>query len=327
MSKFIRDVLIFCAINLSVLGYLFVIYDFDADYLASLNDKLDRLESTEPPRILFIGGSSVAWSNHTQLVKDAFGMDAENMAIHAGMALSMRINEARMWPRQGDIVVLSIEWSNYTDVPWTRKMAEVVIACPRMFLLMGSRDRKLVADGLLPAMRIPFTAFFDDFKKNKLKAFTHASAQKRKQWRLRENFSDLGDFQGHYGVKPFGIAGRDVVFSSMEELEEGIERLNELIAELRDRGVEVYYFVPVIPQSRFDAKRETALAHVQKLVDELDAPVLNPDNFVFPDDAYFDSCFHLQDVPGQERTQILVDELSKYLKPQSQSQPPSGDSP
>lgn len=326
MGKFIRDVLIFSAINLSVLCYLFVIYDFNADYLASLNDKLDRLESTEPPRILFIGGSSVAWSNHTQLAKDAFGMDAENMAIHAGMALSMRINEARMWPQRGDIVVLSIEWSNFTDVPWTRKMAEVVIACPRMFLLMGSRDRKLVADGLLPAMRIPFTAFVDDLKKNKLKAFTHASAQERKQWRLRKNFSELGDFQGHYGVPPIGIVGRDVEFSTMADLEKGIQRLNKLIAELRERGVEVYYFVPVIPQSRFDAKRETALAHVQKLVDDLDAPILNPDNFVFPDDAYFDSCFHLQDGPGEERTQMLVNELSKYLTPQSQSPTRPGES-
>lgn len=316
MSKFIRDIVIFCSINLLVLGYLYWIYDVPGDYLASVNDKLDRLATKAPPRLIFIGGSSVAWSNDSQLAKDTFGIEAENYAIHAGMGLNMRLEEARQLPKPGDTVVISIEWAVFKDDPWTRKMAECAIACPRIMRFMNVRDLKLVADGMLPALKMPFVAFFDDFKKNRMAAFTHASAQKRKQWRLRANFNELGDFVGHHPAKPPGIGGKTVSFSTDEQLIEGIELLNELNRELNERGVKMYYFIPIIAQSRYEQFKETADSHVAILKENLEIPILNPDTYAFPDDSYFDSCYHMQDEPGTQRTQILVDGLKPYLQTQ-----------
>ena len=156
MSKFIRDVVIFCSFNMLILSMLYYRYDIHSDYLASANDKLDRLEAKQSPRLLFLGGSSVAWSNHSQVAKEALGdrvNGIENVAYHAGLGLTMRLNEARMLSRKGDIVVFSIEWGVFNDEPWTRKMAEVAMVCPRAMQFMSTRDIKLVVDGLLPAFK------------------------------------------------------------------------------------------------------------------------------------------------------------------------------
>lgn len=317
MNRFVRDTIVFLAINGLLLGYLYWIYDVPKDYLASLNDTLDRLEQKEPPRILFIGGSATAWSNHTDMVKETFGMEAENVALHAGHAFSMRLEEARQIPRDGDIVVISTEWSIFKDEPWTRKMSETFLACPRSIQYMNVRDRKLVLDGMMAAMRVPVAAALEDAKRNGLQALTRESAQKRKQWRLREKFSELGDFQGHYGQEPIGIKGKVVSFATPEQMDEGIERLNELKAELWERGVQnvqLFYFIPVIPQSRYDQHKEIIDRYVVKFQKQLEFPVLNPDHIVFPDEDYFDSCYHLQDEPGQIRTQYLIDGLKKHIK-------------
>ena len=315
MKNFVRDIMIYCGLNLALLGYLFGIYDVRSDYLAALNDKLDRLNAKPSPRLIFIGGSSVAWSNHSDIAREAFDMEVENHAIHAGMGLGMRIEEARQLAREGDVVVLSIEWGVFPDEPWARKMAEVAMACPRTMRFMNGRDLKLAADGLLPAFRVPFSAFIDDFKSNRMAAFSHASAQARKQWRLRANFNEFGDFVGHYSAKPPGLEGKVVDFPTTEQLQDGIRRLNELHTELTSRGVAVYYFIPFIPESRFQNNREVATRSAELLKSELKIPILNPDSFVFPDESYFDSCYHMQDEPGARRTQILVDGLKRELAP------------
>ena len=313
MTRFVRDVLIFCGLNLAMLAYLFGIYDVNADYLAALNDKLDRLETKPPPRLIFIGGSSVAWSNHSQIASDAFDLEVQNHAIHAGMGLAMRIEEAQQLSRKGDVVVLSIEWGVFEDEPWARKMAEVAMACPRAMRFMNARDLKLVADGTLPALRIPFSAFVDDFKKNRMAAFSRASAQARKQWRLRANFNEFGDFVGHYNAKPPGLEGKVVEFPTVEQLREGIRRLNELHTELQGRDIAAYFFIPFIPESRYQSNIEVVRRSVEQLSAELTIPILNTDEFVFRDDGYFDSCYHLQDEPGARRTAVLVERLKPYL--------------
>ena len=81
MSKFVRDVLIFIGINALILGYLYAIYDIKSDYFASVNDTFDRLEQKPPPRLLFVGGSSVAWSHHSQIVQDAFPVSYTHLTL------------------------------------------------------------------------------------------------------------------------------------------------------------------------------------------------------------------------------------------------------
>lgn len=314
MRRFIRDVVLFCGINLAILGYLYAIYDVPNDYLAAINDKLNRLDATEAPRLLLIGGSSVAWSTHSAILEEQLKLPTTNLGYHAAVGLNVRIEEARQLAQKGDIVVLSIEWSVFRDEPWARKLTETTMASPRAVQFMNGRDKKLMVDGLLPALRMPFVAVVDDAKSNGLNALTHASAQRRKQQQLRGNFNEYGDYEGHYDRVRVGIDGKVVRLPTIEQLETGVERLNQLQTELSKRGVRVFYFVPIIPSSRFNQDEQRITELMDVLTNKLEIPILNRDIYLFPENDFFDSCYHLREEPGIRRTNLLAERLGNALR-------------
>ena len=75
-----------------------------------------------------------------------------------------------------------------------------VIACPAAKQFMNTRDLKLVLDGLIPAIRMPLVSLIEDGKRLKLDALKREEVTKAKRWRLRQNFTEMGDFAGHYTV-------------------------------------------------------------------------------------------------------------------------------
>lgn len=313
MRKFIRDVVLFSGINLAILGYLYAIYDVPNDYLASINDKLDRLETSEPPRLLLVGGSSVAWSTHSAILEQQLDIAPTNLGYHAAVGLNVRIEEARQLAREGDIVVASIEWSVFGDEPWARKLTETALASPRTLSFMNVRDKKLAVDGILPTARMPFVAVVDDAKNQGLAALTHASAQRRKKQQLRGNFNEFGDYEGHYDLERVGIDGKVVRLPSVAELEIGISHLNKLNTELAERGVRVFYFVPIIPSSRFEQDQERLSELIGILTSRLEIPILNQDEFLYPESAFYDSCYHLKKESGIQRTKLLAERLQAAI--------------
>ena len=315
MSKFVRDVLIFIGINALILGYLYAIYDIKSDYFASVNDTFDRLEQKPPPRLLFVGGSSVAWSHHSQIVQDAFPKyEVENMAYHAGLGLNLRLSEARKFSQPGDVVVLSIEWGVFTDEPTPRVMSEASLACPRILTLMHPRDLKVTADGMLAALKMPFAAFINNAKEHGAKALTYEIAQKRKKFRRRVNFSDMGDFTGHYTAERPGIAGKVVLLATEEQFMDGVRRINELRVELEKKNVKLIYFVPICAEQGYTPEKEGIERQLQLLKDHLEVPILNPDIYVYPNDDYFDSCYHMMEEAGIRRTKMLSERLREHLE-------------
>ncbi len=328
MRNFVRDVAVFCVGNLLVLGYLYGIYDVSNDYLASINDKLDRLAASDARlaadgssqsiengsgRILFVGGSSVAWGTHSRIVVDELGLEPTNMAYHAAMGLGVRFEEAKQLSKPGDVVVFSSEWSVLGDAPWNRKMTEVLLACPRAARFMRGRDLKLAMDGLLPAMRMPFVAAFEDVKKNGLRGLTYQSAQARRQHHLRDSFNEYGDYVGHYEREVVGIEGMIVRQPKADEVRRSVQRLNELHDELSERGTQLFYFIPIIPESRYQEDQPAFDEFIGLIVDNLRFPVLNPTEFTYPDDAFFDSCYHMRKETGVDRTRLIIDRLRPYL--------------
>lgn len=312
MAKFVRDVGMFVAINVTMLVLLFVRYGIHEDYLAAANDKLRRLESTEPPRILLVGGSSMAWSTNSPVLETTLRRQVINCAYHAGLGLGFREAEVMQCARPTDVVVLSIEWGVFPDKPRPRIVTQLSLAAPQTLRFMNGRDRKLILDGILPAARMPLAALAEDFKRYGLSAYSRASARRAKTFRLRENFNGQGDFTGHYGVPPFGFEGRGMEVPTVDELARGVERLNRLHAWCRTRKITLVYLLPFIPES-FRQHNPPLEECLTLLKNRLTIPILNPDEFVMPDDAFFDSAYHLQEGPGKRRSERMATWLAAYL--------------
>ena len=114
MKRFLKKsailVLLFIAINLLLL--LAIPKDNNA-YLCEYNHKIELLDSVSAPRLLFIGGSSLAFGTDSKTIGDSLHMNVVNMGLHAGMGIRYPLEDALQYIKKGDIVVLQFEYQNY----------------------------------------------------------------------------------------------------------------------------------------------------------------------------------------------------------------------
>ena len=161
---------------------------------------------------------------------------------------------------------------------------------------------------------MPAVALIQDFKQNRFAAFSRESARAAKLLRLRSNFNEFGDFEGHYGVEPPGFGEQGLEFPTLDQLRETIDRLNELHTWCESQGVTIVYLVPFVPESiRRDHLDKLNLC-VRELTSRLTILILNADQYLMPDDAFFDTAYHLRDFAGRRRSELIAQRLQEFLR-------------
>jgi len=103
---------VFIGINLVL---FFALPKNDFDYLCEYNHKIQLLDTVSQPRIIFIGGSSVAFNNDSRMILDSLGCHIINFGLHAGIGMRIPLEDALKYIRKGDIVVLQIEYTNFIN--------------------------------------------------------------------------------------------------------------------------------------------------------------------------------------------------------------------
>src|ERR1700712_3240683 len=106
MTRFLVKLFSFVAllgITLLLLGNKKKKPDYN-NYLAAIIDKHRRLDSITGPRIIFAGGSSVAFGIDSKKMQEELHMPVINTALLAGLGLTFITNELIAKMRQGDII-------------------------------------------------------------------------------------------------------------------------------------------------------------------------------------------------------------------------------
>ena len=79
-------------------------------YLQAYNKKCQLLEDTPSPRIIFVGGSNLAFGLDSQRIKDSLNINVINYGLHAGIGLKYMIDDISTYARKGDIIVFAPEY-------------------------------------------------------------------------------------------------------------------------------------------------------------------------------------------------------------------------
>ena len=113
MKRFARELVAFAAIQVAIGA---VVFPFartdDTHYLAATRDKHELLKTAPSPRIIFVGGSSVAMGLDCSVIKGRLaGYNPVNMGLHLTLGLEFMLAEIEADLRPGDVVVLSLEYN------------------------------------------------------------------------------------------------------------------------------------------------------------------------------------------------------------------------
>lgn len=310
MRKFIIQALMFLAIQLVLLTGLVILSKPDAQsWTAAGADKRRLLQTTPPPRIVYIGGSGAAFSYDSRVIKRELGLNPVNLGLHAGLGLPFMLAEAESGLREGDVVVVSLEYAHFLadQTEWALVLKEVtldpgVLRCFTPRMLAGLLDHGLS----LATIYVRGLIF-------------HPAAPLAYH---RDSFNEFGD-----AVKHWQDPQTSRIFAMVEAAKlqtarprfpahasKVIDQLSRFDRWCRDHAVKVYWAYPAVAEFAFNLTLSQRID--KELVQRLPVPRLNrPEEGVYPNEMFYDSEYHPNFQGTAARTQAMVERLKAVLKP------------
>jgi hypothetical protein len=313
MKKFLQHLSIFflplCALYF-ITGVI-IEPDRDAgenDYMASILDKHKRLDSITTQKILFGGGSNLAFSLNSDAIEKEFGIPVVNLGLHGGLGLEFILGELRSSIKEGDIVFLSIEYLLDVKGDEALKKHTALFFPESKHYYSTSLPYKIKSH--MENTRMNLKALFGKSDTNSIEASDNASEVNVYS---REAFNVYGDAIAHlirkseYTFKP----GNPIHYSYWK----GIGEINKFSRYAWKKGVEVFFIFPNFPLSEYNYNQKTMERITADVVNDLDVPVLNrPSDVLFPDSLIYDTKYHLIQSGRELRTNELIEAIKSNEK-------------
>ncbi|MBQ8641476.1 MAG: hypothetical protein IJ480_04600 [Clostridia bacterium] len=274
-------------------------------FLGEMTFKFDRLRSVEGPKVVVVGGSSVAFGLDSAALEEAVGMPVVNFGLYATLGTRYMMDMSKAGIGDGDIVILAPE----TD-PQT------------MSLYFNAEAVWQAMDQDLSMLRyVPYDNWGElsgglwNFAAAKYGYWTADNAPEPDGVYAVSSFNEYGDI---VYPRDFNIMVGDYDPSQILTLDSSlldadfIDYVNDYAAWCDRQGASLYYsFSPMNEAALAEGTTdETILAFYAALAGALECPVLSDINDYIMDAQYFyDTNFHLNDTGVQVRTHLLAEDI------------------
>ncbi|MBP5209374.1 MAG: hypothetical protein J6125_00790, partial [Clostridia bacterium] len=272
---------------------------YSRTFFGELDEKYERLRDVDGPRLVIVGGSSVAFGYDSALLEELLGMPVVNFGLYADLGTKIMLDLSARQLRRGDVVLLAPELDAQTLSLFFNGASalKALDDRPSMLFSIDGGDFESVWGGVWQ-----HTA--DKWKYLKEGAPDPAGIYNS------ASFNDYGDIKA--GLRPENTmtggydSQKTVDLSPSIYSEDFVAYLNDYIKAARKKGADVYYtFCPVnapsldlssVPQGEADPLAWLSARLLAFLDERLDCPVVgSPADFVMREALFYDSNFHLND--------------------------------
>lgn len=313
MKKFLIKTSLFFIVVVAIEIVLLQLYPIDKDsYLYEYVYKLDLLKGTNQPRVIIVGGSSVAFNTNSKLISDSLNCNVINFGLHAGIGARMPIQDCLQYIKAGDVIVIQLEYSNFYNGGY----GEIPVLTSLMvnkgwwnFTSLDSKQWAIVIQGI---PRIAYSNF------RQLLKYPFASLNDASQTAVSLNddlyqyakggFNQYGDEVGHYEYpSPHEIAflpvpeDRKVNSSFMLFLQ-------DMISKFEHAGAIVVMIPPACIDDYFEMAYNEEIGELLSQIGH--SFVINPSEMTLSNIYAFDTKYHL----NKEGAMINSKRMAKCLK-------------
>lgn len=305
----------FLAIQAALAAVVFGLHRPDpSSFAAATIDKHNLLDRQLLPRIVFVGGSNLAFGLDSAAVADAMPYHPVNMGFYASLGVEFMLSEVEDALAPGDVVVVSLEYQHFTGLP-TADLSRVLEQRPANFRYLSIRDlASLLDEGLI---------YFGAIARKQLYSALDIEVIKlpsRKAY-FRKGFNEFGDVVAHHGMEPADFSEHRLGLEKLTRrlLMRSVRELNTFHKRCQRRGVRVFYSYPPFAKTLFKENEQFIRQIHAVLVRELTIPAIDdPGQMCFPVKDFFDSAYHLNKKGAAERTALLISNLQKHLSAQAE---------
>lgn len=306
MLSLLSKLLLMGLLVLSSYALIYMLPAEQVSYLSASFDKHNRLRSTRPPRVIFAGGSNLAFGLDSRLAEERLGRPAVNMGLAAGLGLRFQLDEVKPHLGPGDVVVVAPEYEQFSPMlNGERALADLLALTPESVDRLSSPRQYFVVLKNLPL-------HFQDKIYLRLVTAIRGAAPTSDIYR-RDSFDQYGDVTAHLGRTPktdwqAGFA-RDEF--KPEPYAEAIAVLNGFNDYAESRGARVVIIFPCIPDLLDAEERQNLDGLYRRLKAEVRATIAAPpENYIYPPDCFYDTPYHLTERCRETRTLQLLTDLA-----------------
>ena len=317
MKRFLlRSILFLAVLGACTAGLVFCIYRQDNNnYLMAYTLKLNRLRTTESPRLILVGGSNVAFGVDSKMLADSLKMNPVNFGLHAGLSLRYIMRDVIRYSRPNDLIILMPEYEFF----YNKGGGE----CPTLSMLLyynhmhGWMEMSFYewANTLHGFLWIPGNYLRGFIRRNmSIHTYTYSCF----------GFNHYGDESTHRSylsekcpINEGNDVSNEIVPVNDKEEAWFIELYNKLI----ERKAKVYIFPPAMVEAGLaDGNRMGKIKGCEAFFKRHRLSYASSiEQSIFPDSAYFDTPYHLNYAGVQMNTQRLIREIRRLQeKPQQQ---------
>jgi hypothetical protein len=273
------------------------------DYLAIIGTKMARLENTPSPKIVFVGGSNLAFGLDSRLVEEQLGYHVVNMGLGHNMGLHLMLDLVAPRIHTGDIVVLVPEYSFfYGGLEGDELLLNVLEIYPAGFRYVRSpRQIREIAAHVPLYARFKITRFLKRWGKKPDPRCVYCPRA----------FNEYGDTVAHLDKHSQDVAHMvDFLNASGEVDIEAIEVINAFAHQVEMQGARSVFMFPCIPGPHYELRREAIeRLHAQILAHLHMSLFSTPAASTYPVEYFYDWVYHLNRQGRTVRTERMIEDL------------------
>ena len=310
MIKLARNIFLLAIIVIMALVTMVILTPADPNnYFAAAKDKHHMLYEIKSPRIILVGGSNVAFSIDGQRLERSVQMPVINTGLHVGLGLRFMLDEVRAALKDGDIVILFLEYELFFDsLDGNPKfLGTAVKSCPECMLSADSPHQIFnFGIGLLQTMEGELTRNIRNDSTTNL-IYSRQSFDSHGDMVRQLEYIRVSDFRKRL-VLPANI--NDLLLRSP-----AIELLNSFSESCRASNARVFLMFPGIFVRDFNSQEEKFTDLYRALKEKLEIPILGqPQDFIYPYRMFYDSFYHLNHEGRNLHTNRIIQLLDLALE-------------
>lgn len=302
MKKFIKKLIILSLlVIISMSAFLIFLPSDESNIYGSLYDKHKYIEESNKKNIIILGGSNILMGIDSELMENKLSdYNVVNMGINAGIGLKFLINDIRSYIKEGDIVVIGAEYSNYVGLlNGESALLFLLKQVPEAVQSISIEQIPILIDGMPYFLRGQLAGILKGMKADEIQN--------------RNNINENGDLISHLDMPSVDVGVSNSEFGTIDC--EVFELLNEFDEYAISKGANVVLSYPSLYAREFDNWKED-ISKLDKLLKEkttIDV-ISDYNNYKFSKEEIFDTIYHLNRQGRQRRTEQLIEDLKEYLK-------------
>jgi len=280
-------------------------------YLAAFIDKETLLQNTPSPRIILVGGSSVAFGYDSRALSEQLGMPVVNMGLQGGLGIRFQLESLKPYLAKGDILILSPEYHNiHTLLANGDLLTQMLLTYPQGVRYLSSGHEVLEIARSLPSVH---TSAIRNMVEDFYNRGCYLCTSTEKVYYRSAFDAKTGDITTNNDpnlVK--AVVDPSIPAIDRRALEQNISYMNAFYREMQGRGVQLFFSYPSIIATGNPAITQQLAATEEILRTELEIPILDtPFDSEYAPELMFDTYYHLGVEGRAVRTRQLIENLCR----------------